>query len=149
MGVSQDAHHPHTVSIFLWDSCLVPGASTTQTLLSASGHRVRERERALKTETEREGRRRRDGNRNKPDSPSWRRQTDRSGREAWGLFSLGKKKQTATLLVFFLNQQGLWRCQQMHNATGRHLVADRQLSTTHTHVYIYNVCNGAVFFLHT
>lgn len=47
-----------------------------------------------------------------------------------------KKKQTATLLVFFQNQQGLWRCQQMHNATGRHLVADRQLSTTHTHLHL-------------
>lgn len=70
------------------------------------------------------------------------RQTDESGREAGGLFS--SKKQTATQFVFFRNQQEMWRCQQMHNATGRHLVADHQLSTTHTHVY--SVCNGAVFF---
>lgn len=98
VGVSPDAHHPHTVSIFLWDSCLVPGASTTQTLQSASGHGVREREPALKTETEREGRRRRDGNRTKL-HPGGARQTDRSGREAWGLFSLRKKHSNYACII--------------------------------------------------
>lgn len=59
---------------------------------------------------------------------------------------LGKNKQTATLLVFFQNQQGLWRCQQMHNATGRHLVADHQLSTTHTHTFTMCVMGQSFFF---
>lgn len=79
--------------------------------------------------------------------PGGDRQTGLGGRLE--VCSPWEKNRQQLCLYFFLNQQGLWRCQQMHNATGRHLVADRQLSTTHTHVYIYNVCNGAVFFLHT
>ncbi len=68
----------------------MPGASTTQTLQSASGHGVRERELALKTETERE-------DRNKL-HPGGDRQTDLGGRlEVCSLW--GKKHSNSACII--------------------------------------------------